>query len=40
MGKYNTLEAPLGEIVPLEVIEPKNKRYKALTITHVDTSTG
>ena len=36
------LEAPLGEIVPLEVIENelKNRRYKALTITHVDTSTG
>jgi alanine-glyoxylate transaminase/serine-glyoxylate transaminase/serine-pyruvate transaminase len=36
------LEAPLGEIVPLEIIENelKNKQYKALTITHVDTSTG
>jgi len=36
------LEAPLGEIVPLEAIENelKNKQYKALTITHVDTSTG
>lgn len=36
------LEAPLGAIVPLEVIENelKNKQYKALTITHVDTSTG
>jgi alanine-glyoxylate transaminase/serine-glyoxylate transaminase/serine-pyruvate transaminase len=31
-GKYNTLEAPLGEIVPIEVIENelKNRRYKAL----------
>jgi alanine-glyoxylate transaminase/serine-glyoxylate transaminase/serine-pyruvate transaminase len=36
------LEAPLGEIVPLEIIENelKNKQYKALTIKHVDTSTG
>ena len=36
------LEAPLGEIVPIEVIENelKNRRYKALTVTHVDTSTG
>ncbi|SEA90961.1 alanine-glyoxylate transaminase / serine-glyoxylate transaminase / serine-pyruvate transaminase [Flavobacterium gillisiae] len=36
------LEAPLGEIAPLEAIENelKNKQYKALTITHVDTSTG
>lgn len=36
------LEAPLGEIVSLENIENelKNKQYKALTITHVDTSTG
>jgi alanine-glyoxylate transaminase/serine-glyoxylate transaminase/serine-pyruvate transaminase len=36
------LEAPLGENVPLEVIERelKTKQYKALTVTHVDTSTG
>ncbi|MDO6596876.1 alanine--glyoxylate aminotransferase family protein [Oceanihabitans sp. 2_MG-2023] len=36
------LEAPVGEVVPLEVIEKelKTKTYKALTITHVDTSTG
>ncbi|EIA07489.1 pyridoxal-phosphate-dependent aminotransferase family protein [Flavobacterium frigoris] len=36
------LEAPLGETVPLEIIENelKHKQYKALTITHVDTSTG
>ncbi|MEZ7497170.1 alanine--glyoxylate aminotransferase family protein [Flavobacterium sp. Arc3] len=36
------LEAPLGENVRLDVIEKelKNKQYKALTITHVDTSTG
>jgi alanine-glyoxylate transaminase/serine-glyoxylate transaminase/serine-pyruvate transaminase len=36
------LEAPLGEVVPLEAIEKqlKTRRYKALTMTHVDTSTG
>jgi alanine-glyoxylate transaminase/serine-glyoxylate transaminase/serine-pyruvate transaminase len=36
------LEAPLGENVPLEVIERelKTKQYKALTVNHVDTSTG
>jgi alanine-glyoxylate transaminase/serine-glyoxylate transaminase/serine-pyruvate transaminase len=36
------LEAPLGETVSLEAIEKelKTKQYKALTITHVDTSTG
>lgn len=36
------LEAPLGENVPIEIIERelKTKQYKALTITHVDTSTG
>jgi len=36
------LEAPLGEVVSLELIEKelKNKQYKALTVTHVDTSTG
>lgn len=36
------LEASPGEIVSLEAIEKelKNKDYKALTITHVDTSTG
>jgi len=36
------LEAPLGEVVSLESIEKelKTKQYKALTITHVDTSTG
>jgi alanine-glyoxylate transaminase/serine-glyoxylate transaminase/serine-pyruvate transaminase len=39
-GQIQHLEAPLGEIVPIEVIEPKNRRYKALTVTHVDTSTG
>lgn len=36
------LEAPLGEIVSLDAIEKelKTEKYKALTITHVDTSTG
>jgi alanine-glyoxylate transaminase/serine-glyoxylate transaminase/serine-pyruvate transaminase len=36
------LEAPIGEVVTLESIEKKlkSKQYKALTITHVDTSTG
>jgi alanine-glyoxylate transaminase/serine-glyoxylate transaminase/serine-pyruvate transaminase len=36
------LEAPLGENIALESIERelKSKQYKALTITHVDTSTG
>ncbi|HUH27375.1 alanine--glyoxylate aminotransferase family protein [Gelidibacter sp.] len=36
------LEAPLGEVISLEAIERelKTKQYKALTITHVDTSTG
>jgi len=36
------LEAPLGEVVTLEAIEKEltNGNFKALTITHVDTSTG
>ena len=36
------LEAPLGEVVPLEAIEKELKtgEFKTLTITHVDTSTG
>ena len=36
------LEAPVGEVVSLEAIENelRNRSYKALTITHVDTSTG
>jgi len=36
------LEAPLGEVVNLEIIEKelKARSYKALTMTHVDTSTG
>ena len=42
-GAHSTiLEAPIGEVVSLQDIEEelKNKQYKALTITHVDTSTG
>ena len=36
------LEAPLGEVISLQRIEKelKTKHYKAITITHVDTSTG
>ncbi len=36
------LEAPIGEVVSIETIEKelKIRPYKALTITHVDTSTG
>ncbi|MCY2687427.1 pyridoxal-phosphate-dependent aminotransferase family protein [Salinimicrobium sp. TH3] len=36
------LEAPIGDVVSLEAIEKElqSKQYKALTITHVDTSTG
>jgi alanine-glyoxylate transaminase/serine-glyoxylate transaminase/serine-pyruvate transaminase len=36
------LEAPLGEVVPVEAIEKQLKtgKYKALTMTHVDTSSG
>ncbi len=36
------LEAPVGEVVNLEAIEHElqTKQYKALTLTHVDTSTG
>ncbi|GGG45410.1 pyridoxal-phosphate-dependent aminotransferase family protein [Bizionia arctica] len=36
------LEAPIGETVSLEAIEEElnSKQYKALTMTHVDTSTG
>ncbi|MCC8360505.1 pyridoxal-phosphate-dependent aminotransferase family protein [Salinimicrobium sediminilitoris] len=36
------LEAPTGEVVSLEAVEKElqTNNYKALTITHVDTSTG
>ncbi|MCX2839045.1 alanine--glyoxylate aminotransferase family protein [Salinimicrobium sp. MT39] len=41
-AKTTFLEAPLGEVVSPEGIEKelKSQQYKALTITHVDTSTG
>ncbi|KAK9458618.1 pyridoxal phosphate-dependent transferase [Lipomyces oligophaga] len=41
-GVPTQLVAPLGDIVPLEQIEAalKEKPYKVVTITHVDTSTG
>ena len=41
-AKTTILEAPLGEVVDLDAIENelKNNTYKALTLTHVDTSTG
>jgi alanine-glyoxylate transaminase/serine-glyoxylate transaminase/serine-pyruvate transaminase len=41
-AKTTMLEAPFGEVVSIEAIEKelKNKQYKVLTITHVDTSTG
>jgi alanine-glyoxylate transaminase/serine-glyoxylate transaminase/serine-pyruvate transaminase len=42
MANTTLLEAPLGETVSLELHRKrtKTKQYKALTITHVDTSTG
>ncbi|OSY87870.1 aminotransferase class V [Tenacibaculum holothuriorum] len=41
-GNVTVLQAPIGETVPLEDIENelKNKQYKVVTMTHVDTSTG
>ncbi len=41
-AKTTILEAPVGEVVSLEAIEKelKTKQYKAVTFTHVDTSTG
>lgn len=38
----DVLEAPMGEIVPMDLIEKKlqSKSYKLLTFTHVDTSTA
>lgn len=38
----DVLSSPWGEIVPLEEIETKlkEKTYQAMTVTHVDTSTG
>lgn len=41
-AEVTVLEAPMGDVVSLEVIENelKNKSYKLLTFTHVDTSTA
>jgi len=41
-AQVDTLHAPLGDVVPLADVEAalKKKRYKLMTITHVDTSTG
>ncbi|GAA4318358.1 pyridoxal-phosphate-dependent aminotransferase family protein [Christiangramia aestuarii] len=41
-AKTTILEVPVGEVVDLDAIENelKNNSYKALTLTHVDTSTG
>ncbi len=41
-AKTTILEAPIGETVDLDAIENelKNNTYRALTLTHVDTSTG
>lgn len=38
----DVLKAPTGETVPIEIIERtvKDKHFDAITITHVDTSTG
>jgi len=41
-AQVTILNAPLGEIVPIDQVEEelKKKRYKLLTLTHVDTSTA
>jgi len=41
-AEVDVLEAPVGDIVPMERIEQqlKSKSYKLLTFTHVDTSTA
>lgn len=41
-ANVKTLNAPLGDIVPIDQIEEelKKEKYKLMTITHVDTSTG
>ncbi|QLQ79311.1 hypothetical protein HG537_0B06590 [Torulaspora globosa] len=41
-AKVDKLAAPMGEQVPLEEVEKalKRNRYKAITVTHVDTSTA
>ncbi len=41
-AEVDILEAEVGDIVPMEIIEQhlKSKAYKLLTLTHVDTSTA
>jgi len=41
-GRVQKLQAPLGDVVPLEEIEAalKARQFKVLIVTHVDTSTG
>lgn len=41
-ANVDKLVAPIGDVVPLEQVEQKlsKKSYKAITITHVDTSTA
>jgi alanine-glyoxylate transaminase/serine-glyoxylate transaminase/serine-pyruvate transaminase len=41
-AKVTLLTAPLGDIVPMEEVEAalKQKKYKLMTFTHVDTSTA
>lgn len=41
-AEVDLLEAPTGDIVPMDLIEQqlKSKNYKLLTFTHVDTSTA
>ena len=41
-AKVDSLRAKVGSVVPLGEIESalKSKRYKVITVTHVDTSTG
>lgn len=41
-AETTVLSAPIGEVVPLDIIEEtlKGGSYKLLTFTHVDTSTG
>jgi len=41
-AEVDILEAPMGDIVPLDLIEQQlqSKNYKLLTFTHVDTSTA
>jgi len=41
-ANVDILEAPLGDIVPIDQVEAqlKSKKYKLMTFTHVDTSTA